>query len=118
MNLSRRDLLKTGALATTGALLPRTFQSVFASPGAPATTKSLIILWMAGGPATIDLWDPKPGRPNGGPQQGIDTPVPTIQLSHFLPKTAARMKDFALIRSMKTDQADHARGHYLLHTGY
>jgi hypothetical protein len=121
--LNRRDFLKSaaGAAALTigGSFVPRGLRDVFASPGGSvATQKNVIILWMAGGPATIDLWDPKPGRPNGGPMQGIDTTVPSIQLSHFLPKTAQRMKDFAIIRSMKTDQADHARGHYLLHTGY
>ena len=124
IQFNRRDFLKTAAagaaaLTVSGAFVPRSLREVFAAPGGSlATQKSLIVLWMAGGPATIDLWDPKPGRANGGPVQGIDTPVPSIQLSHYLPRTAARMKDFAVIRSMKTAQADHARGHYLLHTGY
>jgi hypothetical protein len=119
MNLSRRDLLKTGALAATGALLPRSFRSVFAAPGgSTASAKSMIVLWMAGGPATIDLWDPKPGRPNAGPVRAIDTPVPAIQLSEYLPRTAQRVKDFAIVRSLRTTQADHDRGNYLLHTGY
>ncbi len=119
MNLNRRDLLKTGALAATGALLPRSMRSVFAAPGgSTASPKSMIVLWLGGGPATIDLWDPKPGRPNGGPVQAIETTVPSIQVSEYLPKSAQRVKDFAIIRSMKTTQADHDRGNYLLHTGY
>jgi hypothetical protein len=124
MKLTRRETLKqaaTGAAALTfsGAFVPRALRSVFAAPGGSAATrKSVIILWMAGGPATIDLWDPKPGRPNGGPVRAIETQLPDVQISQYLPKTAQRMKDFAIIRSMKTDQADHARGHYLLHTGY
>jgi hypothetical protein len=119
MNLNRRELLKTGALAATGALLPRSFQSVFAAPGgATATAKSMIVLWMAGGPATQDLWDPKPGRPNAGPVQAIETPVSSIQISEYMPRTATRVKDYAIVRSLKTTQADHDRGNYLLHTGY
>jgi hypothetical protein len=119
MNLNRRELLRAGAIAATGALLPRSFQSVFAGPGgATATNKSMIVLWLAGGPSTLDLWDPKPGRPNGGPVNAIDTAVQNIQISEYLPRTAKRMKDFAIVRSLKTTQADHDRGNYLLHTGY
>jgi len=78
----------------------------------------MIVLWLAGGPSTLDLWDPKPGRPNAGPVNAIDTAVQNIQISEYLPRTAKRMKDFAIVRSMKTTQADHDRGNYLLHTGY
>src|ERR1700736_5917505 len=37
--------------------------------------KSLIIMWMGGGPATIDIWDLKPGRPTGGEFRPVDTAV-------------------------------------------
>jgi hypothetical protein len=118
--LSRRDLLKAGAaFAASGLFVPRSLRSVFAAPGgATATPKSMIVLWMAGGPASQDLWDPKPGRPNAGPVQAIETTVPTIQISEYMPKVAQRMKDFSIIRSMKTFQAGHGPGHFLMHTGY
>lgn len=119
-DLTRRDLLKTAALAAaSGALVPRSLRSVFAAPGGgTASPKSMIVLWMAGGPATIDLWDPKPGRPNGGPVHAIETSAPNVAISEYLPKTAKQLKHLSLVRSMKTNEAAHDRGHYLLHTGY
>ncbi len=117
--LSRRELLRAAAVTATGALVPSSIRSVFAAPGGnAASAKSVIVLWMAGGPSTLDLWDPKPGRPNGGPVDAIESSVSSIHLSEYLPRTAKRMHDFSLVRSMSTREAAHERGTYLLHTGY
>src|SRR5688572_20883984 len=50
--------------------------------------KSLIILWMGGGPPTIDLWDLKPGTDNGGPFKTIKTSAAGVEISEHLPKVA------------------------------
>jgi hypothetical protein len=80
--------------------------------------KSLIILWMGGGPATIDIWDLKPGRPTGGEFRPIDTNVPGIQISQHMPRTAQQMSHLAIIRSLTTTEGDHNRGRQLMHTAY
>lgn len=80
--------------------------------------KSVILIWLNGGPATIDLWDLKPGNQNGGPFRKINTKVPGIQISEHLPGLATQAADFSLIRSMSTREGDHSRARFVSMTGY
>ncbi|MCA9193298.1 MAG: DUF1501 domain-containing protein [Planctomycetales bacterium] len=79
--------------------------------------KAAILLWMSGGPATIDLWDLKPGAPTGGPFRPINTSG-DVQICEHLPTIAKQMHNLTVVRSMSTREADHARGRYYMHTGY
>ncbi len=79
--------------------------------------KAAIMLWMGGGPATIDIWDLKPGAPTGGQFQPIGTSGGE-QICEHLPLTAKQMHHLAIVRSMSTREADHNRGRYYMHTGY
>lgn len=81
-------------------------------------TKSVILIWLNGGPATIDLWDLKPGNQNGGPFRKINTKVPGMQISEHLPGLATQAADFSLIRSMSTREGDHSRARFVSMTGY
>jgi len=80
--------------------------------------KSAILLWMGGGPSTIDLWDLKPGTPTGGPFKPINTNADGIQICEHLPLIAKNMDKLSIVRSMSTREADHTRGRYYMHTGY
>jgi uncharacterized protein (DUF1501 family) len=80
--------------------------------------KSAILLWMGGGPSTIDLWDLKPGAPTGGPFKPINTNADGIQICEHLPLIAKNMDKLSIVRSMSTREADHTRGRYYMHTGY
>lgn len=79
--------------------------------------KSAIMLWMSGGPSTIDLWDLKPGAPTGGPFKPVTTSG-DVQICEHLPMMAKQMHHMAIVRSMSTREADHNRGRYYMHTGY
>jgi uncharacterized protein (DUF1501 family) len=79
--------------------------------------KSCILMWMGGGPSTIDMWDMKPGAATGGPFRPIST-AGDLQICEHLPKTAKVMNHLSVIRSMSTREADHGRGRYYMHTGY
>ncbi len=79
--------------------------------------KSAILLWMGGGPATIDLWDLKPGAATGGPFKPIST-TGNMQICEHLPQVAKQMHNLSIVRSMSTREADHNRGRYYMHTGY
>jgi len=79
--------------------------------------KAAILLWMSGGPSTIDLWDLKPGASTGGPFKPISTSG-DVQICEHLPMTAKVMDKLAIVRSMSTREADHMRGRYYMHTGY
>lgn len=79
--------------------------------------KSAILLWMGGGPSTIDLWDLKPGAATGGPFRPISTSG-EMQISEHLPQMAKQMHHMSVVRSMSTREADHGRGRYYMQTGY
>lgn len=80
--------------------------------------RSLIVLWMQGGPSQFETFDPKPGTENGGPTQAIKTAVSGIEIAEGWEKTAAMMKEIAVIRSMTNKEGQHDRATYQLHTGY
>ncbi len=80
--------------------------------------KSCILLWMSGGPATIDIWDLKPGADTGGEFSPIKTAAPGVEISEHMPNVASVMNHLAILRSMSTVEADHTRGTYKMHTGY
>jgi hypothetical protein len=79
--------------------------------------KAAILLFMEGGPATIDIWDLKPGQPTGGEFKPIST-TGNMQICEHLPLMAKQMQHMNVIRSMSTREADHQRGRYYMHTGY
>jgi uncharacterized protein (DUF1501 family) len=80
--------------------------------------KAAILLWMGGGPSTMDIWDLKPGATTGGPFKPISTSASGVQISEHMPLMAKQMQHMAIIRSMSTREADHNRGRYYMHTGY
>lgn len=85
----------------------------------PAATKpkSLIVLWMNGGPSHIDTWDPKTGKTQGR-HKSIATSVPGVRISEHLPELARRANKLAIVRGMTSKEGNHVRAQYLLHTGY
>jgi uncharacterized protein (DUF1501 family) len=79
--------------------------------------KSAILLWMGGGPSSIDIWDLKPGSANSGPFKPIST-AGDMQISEHMPMMATQMDKMSLVRSMSTTEADHMRGRYYMQTGF
>jgi hypothetical protein len=79
--------------------------------------KSAILLWMGGGPSTMDIWDLKPDAATGGPFRPIGT-TGDVQICEHMPLMAKQMHNMAIVRSMSTREADHMRGRYYMHTGY
>ncbi|MBI5154330.1 DUF1501 domain-containing protein [Candidatus Poribacteria bacterium] len=82
------------------------------------SVKSVIVLWMDGGPSQTDTFDPKPNHANGGSFKAIGTAVPGVMLSEHLPQVSAIMDRLAVIRCMSTSEGNHARARQLLHTGF
>jgi uncharacterized protein (DUF1501 family) len=111
--ISRRAALRFAAASVAPWLAPLA-RSAAADP---ARKRACILLWMSGGPSTIDLFDLKPGHENGGPFRPIDTAAPGVKISEHLPKLAAQMKHLAVVRSMATKEGDHARATFNLRTG-
>lgn len=105
--LSRRNLLQAG-LAGVGALsLPNLLKA--RDDGGAGRAKSVILLWMAGGPSQIDTLDPKPDRPpeNRGPFGVTRTKLPGVIVCEHLPKLAAMLDRFTVIRSVDCRHSNH-----------
>jgi len=119
----RRDFLQVG----TAALLGLSFSDWLearsvgdeASPATPAA-RNCIFVWLAGGPATIDMWDMKPDAPAGvrGEFRSIATAVPGVFVCEHLPEMAKIMDRCALVRSVSHTLADHGQGTELVVTGH
>ncbi len=119
LRLTRREWLRLSAAGGVGYSLSGWLGALAAGTAAdPQRRRSVVLLWMNGGPSQMDTFDLKPGHANGGPFQEIDTSVPGIRISEHLPKIARQMKEMAIVRSMSTKEGDHSRATYYLRTGY
>ncbi len=117
--LTRRDWLTLSAAGVLGGSVSGWLGRLAAAAApAKARKRSCILLWMNGGPSTIDMFDLKVGHKNGGSFKEVDTAVPGVKVGEHLPKLAKQMKDLAVIRSMATKEGDHTRATYHMRTGY
>lgn len=80
--------------------------------------RSLILLWMNGGPSQMETFDPKPQHENGGGTKAISTSIPGVQIAQDWEQMARVMQDISLIRSMTNKEGNHQRATYQMHTGY
>jgi len=80
--------------------------------------KSMILLWMDGGPSQFESFNPKPGSPNQGPAKTISTALPGIEFADFWPNVARVADQISFIRSMRSGEADHFRAIKLVRSGY
>ena len=110
---ARRDFLKIGAAGLLGMTLPDLLRLEANTPRAGATTngraRNIIMIWLSGGPATIDMWDLKPDAPEQirGDFRPIATSADGIQISEHLPRTARVMDQCAIVRSLAHGIDDH-----------
>jgi hypothetical protein len=110
--VDRRGMLKASRAGLAGLSLPellRTRAESVASGKTPRPAKSCILLWMAGGPSHIDTWDSKPDRPenNRGPFGVTQTKLPGVVICEHLPKQAAMLDKFTIIRSVDARHSNH-----------
>ncbi|NSW56978.1 MAG: DUF1501 domain-containing protein [Armatimonadetes bacterium] len=118
--ISRREMLKLGALGAAGLALggPR---RAWAQDGAtPAKAKSIIQIWMWGGPSHLDTFDPKPSAGYeycGSLAKAIPTNVDGIQIGESLPLLAQQADKYAIIRSMTHGINAHETASYVMQTG-
>ncbi len=123
--MGRREFLRAGSLGLVGLGLPQFLQAregirgLRSSPPIKAKAKACILLFMWGGPAQQDTWDPKPEAPveYRGEFKPIGTNVPGIQICEHLPRLAQYADKLALLRSMTHGDVDHLTSTHFLLTG-
>ena len=124
---ARRDFLKIGAAGLFGLSLPQLLQLEAQAQQAQAATgtrrnaraTSIIMVWLAGGPATIDMWDMKPELPKEmrSEFQPVATSVPGVQVCEHLPRLARLTDRCTLVRSVHHKEVAHAPAVYTALTG-
>src|SRR5712671_254176 len=127
---TRRELLRVGSVGLFGLNLANFFQwqnlqAASRLEGARGfnSAKSVIMVFLQGGPSHIDIWDPKPDAPSNvrGEFKPINTNVSGIQLSETMPMLAQQMDKATLIRSMSytpNGLFNHTAAIYQMLTGY
>ncbi|MCI0463460.1 MAG: DUF1501 domain-containing protein [Gemmataceae bacterium] len=121
----RRDFLKIGAAGLFGLSLPQLLQLEARASNQPAgrarnaRATSVIMVWLAGGPATIDMWDLRPNAPEGirGEFREADTNVNGIRISEHLPRMAQVMDKCTVIRSLHHTIPAHGPATVFMTTG-
>jgi hypothetical protein len=104
--VTRRSFLRIGGLAMGGLSLPRLLR---AQQRNRHSHKSVIMIFLAGGPPHQDMWDLKPDAPSEvrGEFKPIATNVPGMQICELFPKLATMADRFALVRSIVGSNGDH-----------
>ena len=118
----RRDFLHVGAASMMGLGLSQLLQaqaSASKTSHEKNTAKNVIMVWLSGGPSTIDMWDMKPKAPANirGEFSAINTSADGIQICEHLPKLAKVMHHCCVVRSIHHTLAAHGPGTELLMTG-
>lgn len=129
---SRREFMRVGGAGLFSLSLGDIFRLQAASEATPdiskpktgwAQAKSVVLIFLQGGPSHIDIWDPKPDAPSNirGEFKPIKSNVPGIYLSEVMPQLAKQMDKATLIRSVSYTPAglfNHTAAIYQMMTGY
>jgi uncharacterized protein (DUF1501 family) len=119
--LTRREALKRGLAGAAGLALLEDWRVPARAVAREAKAKSVIQIWMWGGPSQIDTFDPKPDAGNDycGPlKTAIPTNVAGIRVGELLPLLAQQADKYSIIRSMTHGDNSHETASYLTQTGH
>jgi hypothetical protein len=119
-SFSRRKLLQAAGLGGLAWLSPLTHILGRTQGIQPknAKAKSVIILWMAGGPSQLETFDPHPSQKIAGGTDAINTAVKGVRIASGLPQVAEVVDELTIVRSMISQEGDHERAAYNMKTGY
>ena len=116
--IDRRGFLKIAGLAGLGWLTPVGELLAARAERGREPARSIILLWMAGGPSQLETFDPHPDKNIAGGTRAIATASKEIRLADGLGRLAEVMDKVSVVRSLVSKEGDHERGTYLMKTGY
>jgi Protein of unknown function (DUF1501) len=107
--ISRRSFLRVGAIGPLGLTLADYLALRASARTTDGKARSVILLWLWGGPSQLDTFDMKPDAPIDyrGPFMPIATRVPGLRICELLPNLARCADKFSLVRTMHHDETDH-----------
>ncbi|MGV2336975.1 MAG UNVERIFIED_CONTAM: DUF1501 domain-containing protein [Planctomycetaceae bacterium] len=106
-------MLQAGLSGLAGLSLPGLLRQTASAAQGKTTVarpvRSVIQIWLSGGPSQIDMWDMKPEQPPEirGPFRPISTCVPGVQICEHLPLQAKMLDRYAIVRSMDASSSNH-----------
>lgn len=118
-HLTRRGLIRDAGGAAFFSLLAQ--QLAWAQQSSqvdPQRPRSLILLWLDGGPSQLETFDPHPGGRHGGDIGRISTSAGGVEIADTLPQLAEQMHQLAVLRSVVGQEGDHERALDNIRTGY
>src|SRR5690349_17885044 len=112
-------MLEAGGAGLMGLSLPKVLQAQEAIPRVPARAKSVIFLFLFGGPSQLETFDLKPEAPTGvrGPFKPTACKTDGLLISEKLPNLARISDRYSVIRTMTHDFNDHSGGGHYMQTG-
>jgi hypothetical protein len=118
--MNRRNFIQVGGIGALGVTFSDILRAQSSYDGPKPKIKSVINIFLPGGMAMQESWDPKPNAPveYKGPYNAIDTSVSGIQLSELFPNVAKIMNKATIVRSMTHGEAAHERGTHNMFTGW
>jgi uncharacterized protein (DUF1501 family) len=114
----RRTFLRAAGLAGMSWLTPVSHLLAARAERTREPARSIILVWLAGGPSQLETFDPKPGTAIAAGSKARDTAVKGVRLAEGFEQLADLMSQIALVRSVVSKEGDHERGTYLLKTGF
>lgn len=116
--LTRRGFARAGIIGAGSMWLTQLAERLAIANETKRESKSLLMIWLQGGPSQLDTFDPHAGTRIGGDVKSISTALKGIEIADTLPATAEQLQHACLIRSMISKEGDHERATYHVKTGW
>src|ERR1041385_5541899 len=112
---TRRQILQAGGAGLFGLTLPKVLAAETAQPAERARAKSVIFLFLFGGPSQLESFDMKPDAPSNirGPCKPIASRTPDLRICEHLPRLAAASDKFTVVRTLTHQHNDHNACHLI-----
>ncbi len=116
---TRRQVLEAGGVGLLGLTLPKVLAAETIAGTAVPRAKSVIFLFLFGGPSQLETFDMKPDAPSAirGPFKPIQSRTPDLRICELMPRMAAISDKYCVIRTMTHPYNDHSGGAHYIQTG-
>ncbi|MEX0678253.1 MAG: DUF1501 domain-containing protein [Pirellulales bacterium] len=117
---TRRQVLQAGGAGLLGLTLPKVLAAEATGTARPARARSVIFLFLFGGPSQLETFDLKPDAPSTirGPSKPIASRTPELRICEWMPRLAAMSDKYCVVRTMTHPYNDHSTAGHYIQTGH